>query len=76
MSAGLFQLPRASSETKIDLWHGLDESILESARGCATAVIENIRSQVFWPPSERPKYDDFKKLFFEDATAAVVTPVA
>jgi len=72
--AGLFKLPKAKSETKIELWETLDTRTLASAQNCAANVIENIKNQVFWPPTEKPRYDDFKKILFDDATASVNAP--
>ena len=74
ITTGLFKLPRAASETKIDLWHNLDAGTLASALNCAVRVVENIQAQNFWPPTptrQFPKWDPFKKLFFEDPLAAV-----
>ena len=75
--AGLFKLPKASSETKIDVWETLTANTLRSARECVSAVIENIRQENFWPPTptrQSPKWDPFAKLFFEDPVAAVKAP--
>ena len=74
ITSGLFKLPKAKAETKIDLWQNLDTDTLSSAKNCATKAIENIKNQVFWPPAEKPKYDDFKKILFEDAEASVAAP--
>ena len=78
ITTGLFKLPKAASETKIDLWEDLTSNTLDSAKNCAVQVIENIQKQNFWPPtpSKRfPRWDNFKKIFFEDPEAAVKAPV-
>ena len=71
---GFFKLPRAKSDTEIDLWEDLDGRILAEANSCATRAIEHIRDEVFWPPSEKVRYDDFKPILFEDALASVRPP--
>ena len=77
ITTGLFKLPKAATETKIDLWEDLDSGTLESARQCASGVIGSIRDQRFWPPTpckHAPSWDPFKKLFFDDPLAAVRAP--
>jgi len=34
-------------------------------------VIESIRNGVYWPPSEKIRYDDFEHLFFGSPLDAV-----
>lgn len=68
---GLFKLPRAKSDTKIDLWEDLTEHTLTSAKDCAAHIIESIKKETFWPPAEKIRFDDFKKFLFEDAEASV-----
>lgn len=61
----------AKSDVLLDVWENLDRQMLQSARVCAVGVIEAIRDRVFWPPSERVRYDDFAGLFFGDVESAV-----
>ncbi|MGI9240862.1 MAG: PD-(D/E)XK nuclease family protein [Verrucomicrobiales bacterium] len=77
ITTGLFKLPKAVTETRIDLWEDLDQQTLDSARQCAGGVIGSIRGQHFWPPTptkQAPSWDPFKKLFFDDPLAAVKAP--
>ena len=77
ITTGLFKLPRAASETKIDLWDDLSSKQLESARECAAGVINAIRAENFWPPApdrQIPNWAPFSKLFFADTEAAVAWP--
>ena len=71
---GYFKLPRAKSDTNIDLWEDLNANTLTSAQNCAVKAVENIKNQVFWPPTEKVRYDDFKKILFEDPKASVKAP--
>jgi len=60
---GYFNLPKATDDTGVVIWDGLDDHLLASARLCARSVVEDIRSRRFWPPIKRVKYDDFESLF-------------
>ncbi|MCX6984802.1 MAG: hypothetical protein NT118_08650 [Lentisphaerae bacterium] len=67
---GYFNLPKAISDTGIEIWDGMD-SYLKDAEKCAVGVIESIRNGIFWPPSENIRYDDFENLFFGSPIDAV-----
>ena len=63
ISCGYFNIPASLGDIGIATWdleHFSD--ILDSAQSCASAVGEAVRSNVFWPPEEKPKYDDFAAL--------------
>lgn len=68
---GYFNLPKAISDTGIEIWDGMGDVYLKDAEKCASGVIENIRNGIFWPPNENVKYDDFEKLFFGSPLDAV-----
>ena len=68
---GYFNLPKAVSDTGIEIWEGMGDSYLKDAEKCATGVIESIRGGIFWPPSENIRYDDFENLFFGSPLDAV-----
>lgn len=61
-----FNLPKAVSDTSLDIWEEFTDALLESAVACAENVIAGIREQRFWPPAERVSYDDFENLFIND----------
>ena len=69
--SGYVQLGATKGDVYLDLWHDLDDNLLESARQCALGVIENIRQQVFWPPAQSPAFDDFAPLLFGDPLTAI-----
>lgn len=70
--AGYVTLGRTAEEVRLDLWAGLDEATLESARNCAVGVVEAIRQEIFWPPNERmPEWDEFHRLLSPTAEEAV-----
>ncbi|MFA6567235.1 MAG: PD-(D/E)XK nuclease family protein [Victivallales bacterium] len=68
---GYFNLPKAVSDTGIEIWEGMGDTYLKDAEKCAADVIESIRNGVFWPPSEKIRYDDFENLFFGSPLDAV-----
>ena len=59
-----FSLPKAVTNTGINVWNGFNDELAGSAAKCADAVVEGIKKHEFWPPSERVKYDDFEALLF------------
>jgi len=61
---GYFNLPKAITETGIEVWEALSAGTVDSARECAAGVVQRILDRVFWPPAARVKYDDFEPLFF------------
>ena len=68
---GYFNLPKAVGETGLSLWDGFSSELQSSATACAAGVISAIREGCFWPPAERVVYDDFERILFGDAQAAV-----
>jgi len=56
-------LPKTLDRSGFARWSDFTESHLESARACAAALVRQIKSGIFWPPNETPKYDDFAPLF-------------
>lgn len=70
VAVGYINLPRAVSESKLEVWENLDEGTLDAAWECAKGVIRSIRQGIFWPPAASVKYDGFKSLIFEDAASS------
>lgn len=73
ITAGYFNLPKASTETGIALWDGYTPELAAAAWRCVEGVVGAIRAGEFWPPNEnvRPEYDDFSRLFHHGAAASV-----
>ena len=69
--SGYVQLGATKSEVHLDLWQDLDSELLASARECALGVIDAIQNEVFWPPSEKPSFDNFANLLFSDPQSAI-----
>ena len=72
ITAGYVTLGRTAEEIALDLWHDLDESILNSALDCAVGVTRAIRGGIFWPPNEQmPEWDEFRAMLSPTAAVAV-----
>ncbi|MCU0780845.1 MAG: PD-(D/E)XK nuclease family protein [Akkermansiaceae bacterium] len=46
----------------IEAWQGFSEEVLAAGLRCAKWLVAKIRQGVFWPPAERPRFDDFRDL--------------
>jgi ATP-dependent helicase/nuclease subunit B len=68
---GYFNLPKALDDTGVVLWDNPSAALLDSASACARGVISDIKSRRFWPPAQKPKYDDFDSLFAADPALCV-----
>jgi ATP-dependent helicase/nuclease subunit B len=62
--AGYVNLPPALSETAVNMWEELDDTLIRSAVDCARGVIRSIRAGIFWPPARTVDFDDFEPLIF------------
>jgi ATP-dependent helicase/nuclease subunit B len=73
VTAGYFNLPKASTETGIALWHDSTREESEAAWRCAEGVAVAIRAGEFWPPNEniRADQDEFAALFHHGAAESV-----
>jgi ATP-dependent helicase/nuclease subunit B len=72
IEVGYFNLPKAATETGINLWQGFDAAWQAAADRCAEGVAAAIAAGVFWPPAERTAFtDDFAALFHEGTEASV-----
>ncbi len=60
---GYFNLPKAVTDTELNIWHDFNDELLNSARACAEGIIKDVKAHKFWPPSAKVPYDDFEKLF-------------
>lgn len=60
-----FNLGNTLERCSIERWEDFSDSHLESAEQCATAVIEQIKAGIFWPPNPdvRENYDEYAALF-------------
>jgi len=68
---GYFNLPKAADDTSVVLWDDPSSALLASARACAEGIVSDIKRRRFWPPAQKPKYDDFESLFPADPASCV-----
>ncbi len=57
-----FNLPKAATESALDLWSDFTPELGESALACARGILKSLRGRVFWPPNPNPEFDDFELL--------------
>lgn len=69
-----FNLPKAVGDSGVESWERFGKSLYASAVSCARAIVERVRSGDFWPPAERPPYDDFEALFPGPAEECLTPP--
>ena len=69
-----FHLPRAVTDTGLDVWDTLSDEMIQSAWDCAKGIVQDIRDGVFWPPADNVEYDDFEALFPFPAAQSVERP--
>jgi ATP-dependent helicase/nuclease subunit B len=74
VTAGYFNLPKATGETGLELWPEYDAAWRASARRCAAGVATAVAAGIFWPPAEvtaRDEDDIFAGLFHHGTAASV-----
>ncbi len=54
-----FTIGDQESKVRLMQWQNFTPEILESARECAAWIVEAIRAQIFWPPTEKADNDAF-----------------
>ena len=59
-----FALPKAVGDTGLAVWTDYSDTLHAAALDCAAQTVQAIRNRVFWPPAERPLYDEYAALFF------------
>lgn len=69
-----FAIGDTEGEVKISEWEDFTESELKSAVECAEWISKCIRQGIFWPPAEKPTYDDFKVLTCGKSLIDVCSP--
>ncbi len=76
VTCGYFNLPKAATETALELWQNYPAELAESAWACAEGVAAAVARGDFWPPREvsgrEADYDDFATLFHRGAEDSIV----
>ena len=67
-----FNLPKAVSETGIQIWDTASFNALRpAALECATGIAQAIQARQFWPPKEEVPFDPFADIFFRGPSESV-----
>ena len=59
---GYFALGQDRANVKITPWEDFGEEEQVSARECAEWIVKQVQDEVFWPPAEKVKYEEFVDL--------------
>ena len=73
-SVGYFGLGATRSNVGVYLWPDFGSADVEAARECAEWIVGQVEAEVFWPPAEKVKYDDYEKLRFGKSLEKVIKP--
>lgn len=57
-----FNLGASEPDVGIQPWAGYDETDMRAAKDCAAWIAARIADRAFWPPAEKPAFDDFAAL--------------
>ena len=74
LQLGYFNLPSLGAKTGVQLLEPYTPQMHEAAINCATAIVERVQMGVFWPPSDKVQYDEFKGILFERALKVAEAP--
>ena len=71
LQLGYFILPALGTDTGVQLLEPYTPELQQHAMDCAAAIVVKVKAQEFWPPKDKPKYDEFNGILFDqpDATA-------
>jgi ATP-dependent helicase/nuclease subunit B len=70
ISAGIFELPGAVTQTAVTIFDELTPQLVGRAMECAEAAANAIADWQFWPP-RKPPYDDYEGLLGPTPTSTV-----
>jgi len=71
IEAGYIHLPAAVTETKAEVWEGLDETLVDLAHTCAVDATTRMKEGIFWPPNEKLRGDPYEELLLGSAEYSV-----
>jgi len=74
LQLGYFNLPALGADTGVQLLEPYTPELQQQAMNCTLAIVEKVKAQEFWPPKNKPKYEDFKSILFDQPEAAAEPP--
>lgn len=60
---GYFKLGDTRAQAELQIWEDFCDADLDAARECAEWIAGRIDAGAFWPPAEKPRYDDYEMLW-------------
>ena len=69
LQLGYFNLPALGVDTGVQLLEPYTPELQQHAMDCALAIVAKVKAQEFWPPTDKPKYDEFKSILFDQPEA-------
>ena len=51
-----------------------DSHLLSTAQNCAEGLVEDVKSNRFWPPSPKPEYEDYDSILFGEEILTAMEP--
>ncbi len=74
LQLGYFNLPALGADTGVQLLEPYTPELQQHAMDCASAIVAKVKAQEFWPPTDKPKYDEFKSILFDQPEATAEPP--
>jgi ATP-dependent helicase/nuclease subunit B len=71
ITCGYLNLPKAVGDSALELWEDLGADLQAAADRCADGVAAAVLAGRFWPPTEKPAYDDWEGFFHEGVAASI-----
>jgi ATP-dependent helicase/nuclease subunit B len=74
LQLGYFNLPALGADTGVQLLEPYTPELQQHAMDCASAIVAKVKAQEFWPPTDKPKYDEFKSILFDQPEVTAEPP--
>ena len=65
LQLGYFHLPSIGADTCIQLLEPYTSNMHKAAMSCANEIVERVHAGTFWPPTNRPAFDEFQGILFD-----------
>ena len=74
LQLGYFNLPALGTDTGVQLLEPYTPELQQHAMDCASTIVEKVKAHEFWPPKDKPKYDEFNGILFDQPKATAEPP--
>ena len=65
LQLGYFHLPSIGADTGIQLLEPYTLNMHKAAMSCANEIVGRVHAGTFWPPANRPAFDEFQDILFD-----------